>query len=253
MIWQNWNLLHFQGAEAVALVIWGGSALSVSRAQHDSRRRLDRRPQPQEEGKLHIAYPPLELHMVQVYHPDQDAWGEVKFLVCWLIWHILVNHRFIRSLWISQYLIASINSHIHIQPRDYDSKLLWARTRHQIRCCHRRETWSRLPWWFPKGSASGSSLRRTPLLPEIGGWPLPIVLVLSWPVLQSGSHCHYHLCNFCGRIHSWIPSKCHIMGQLYIPSKLIANRQRLPWPDSEWLGDMSDMSSLCPSLRHSRP
>ena len=240
--------------------------------------------------------------MVQVYHPDQDAWGEVKFLVCWLIWHILVNHRFIRSLWISQYLIASINSHIHIQPRDYDSKLLWARTRHQIRCCHRRETWSRLPWWFPKGSASGSSLRRTPLLPEIGGWPLPIgnvfttflfkfflytilhvilwylcfwqtfllapfctpsseqqlksfliVLVLSWPALQSGSHCHYHLCNFCGRIHSWIPSKCHIMGQLYIPSKLIANRQRLLWPDSEWLGDMRDMSSLCPSLRHSRP
>ena len=55
-----------QGAEAVALVIWGGSALSVSRAQHDSRRRLDRRPQPQEEGKLHIAYPPLELHMVQI-------------------------------------------------------------------------------------------------------------------------------------------------------------------------------------------
>ena len=40
-----------QGAEAVALVIWGGAALSVPGAQHDTRRRLDRCPQPQEEGK----------------------------------------------------------------------------------------------------------------------------------------------------------------------------------------------------------
>ena len=42
-----------QGAEVVALVIWGGSAFSVPRAQHDSRRRLDRCPQSQEEGKQH--------------------------------------------------------------------------------------------------------------------------------------------------------------------------------------------------------
>ena len=43
-----------QGAEAYALVIWGRSALSIPRAQHDSRRRLDRRPQSQKEGKQHL-------------------------------------------------------------------------------------------------------------------------------------------------------------------------------------------------------
>ena len=48
-----------QCPEVVAVVIWRGAALSVPGAQHDSRRRLDRRPQPQEEGKSHLVEHPV--------------------------------------------------------------------------------------------------------------------------------------------------------------------------------------------------
>ena len=75
-----------QCPEVVAVVIWRGAALSVPGAQHDSRRRLDRRPQSQEEGTYHLVKNPQPL--------QTTSWSEICFSQLIIIYQMI--RRYIR-------------------------------------------------------------------------------------------------------------------------------------------------------------